>query len=207
MITWISAATPTYTGDLSRLVASSRHLLPCQRILVQTCAGPWVHTLKHQIMRRLLPIVQTPYVCWIDADCEFLGPLTGKELFAGKPLMGVRHLLASLGNLPERFLNRITWDRGEIYWQTCVFGGTVERVAAMLDDLQWMDREGETYDEWGITLYLDQHRVDVNTLPTAYASPGSFAAWSAWYRESYDSRNGGLEPKIIHHNRASYATH
>lgn len=203
-ITWVSAATPGYAADLARLHASAALLGPGHRMLTQTIreAGPWRHAAKLDALRDLLPAVRTSHVFWIDADCEFLTTLRPRDFIdPAKPLAAVRHLGYDdpRDHVPARLHDRLPAERVPLYWQACLWGGTVGAVSAAIERLRWQSDDPHGYDEHALNIDF-QHRPDeVHTLPCRYAAPPDFAPFPQ-YRESYAARAGGAA-RVVHHNR------
>lgn len=205
-ITWVSAASPGYEGDLARLVASSSRLGADHRFLfhrVDRNAG-WKLTQKFVFLRETLSSLKTTHLFWIDADCEFVSPFIPRDL-CGPALTAVRHF-GSEGPadfLPKHLLPRLrgTPHKG-LSWQSCLFGGTRDALVAQMDRLRWMDEVGETYDEHGLVLdWCKEGGQDLLTLPCRWAAPSSFVNLHPAYHQRYLDRAEGL-PVVLHHNRA-----
>jgi len=203
-ITWVSVATPGYEGDLARLTASTRHLGADHRFIFHRTARNelWYLTRKFEFLRRGFDNCRTTHLFWIDADCEIVAPFTARDIAGTKPLTAVRHF-GSTGPknyLPPKYHARLG-NTGAISWQSCLFGGTVDAMAAQLERLQWMDAEGETYDEHGLVIDWSQRVDDVLTLPCRWVAPTCFDKFPVEYRARFNERAEGL-PVVVHHNRA-----
>ena len=202
-ITWVSAATAGYQRDLDRLTASTSRMGPGHTFRFQSI-DRFPLSRKFELLREALRDCKTTHLFWIDADCEFLASLQTPDL-TGKPLTAVRHFIADDVRyyLPARLRPRIAWPIGPGSWQSCLFGGTLEAMAAQLERLRWMDAAGETYDEFGLVLDWSERADQVLTLPCRYATPSTFAPFPE-HEATYQSRAEG-SPMVMHHNRASNA--
>jgi hypothetical protein len=202
-ITFISAATPSYLGDLVRLQESFKRVGPGFSLLTQVVEPTaWRHCYKLDILRRLLEAADTDHVFWIDSDCEFLCPLLAEDLVQpGKPYTFVRHL--AYGDprtvLPARLHHRLPEQTNDLYWQCCLFGGRKEALLELLDLVEWVHEDERGYDEWAVNIELTRMADKVFTLPCRYAAPSSFQGMPQ-YQESYEARSGGAA-RILHHNR------
>ena len=207
-ITWVTAATPGYAGDLARLTESAALLGPGHTLtarLIEPPAGGWRHTAKLDALRETLPAVRTTHVFWVDADCQFRCRLSPRDLIdPARPLSAVRHFAYATPatDLPERFRHRLAEGAGGgPYLQACLFGGRVPDVAALLDRLRWMDLAREGYDEHGLNVeWANLGPGAVHVLPCRYAAPSNFSPMPAGYADSYRARAGG-EARVLHHNR------
>jgi len=203
-ITWISAASPGYEADLARLVASTRHLGADHRFQFhRTDRKLWKQTDKFDHLRAALRECLTTHIFWMDADCEFLGPFSVRDI-TQRPLTAVQHFGSTgPGNyLPPKLLPRLNGKpRLGLSWQSCLFGGTMGAMRDLLSRLAWMAEENETYDEHGLVLDWAQLAPDeLQTLPCRWAAPSSFDRFPPEYHARYNARSGGL-PIITHHNR------
>jgi len=202
-ITFLSAATPSYLDDLTRLQESLPRLGSGFSLLTEIVEPTaWRHCLKLQILRRLLPSVDSEYVFWIDADCEFLCRLLAEDFVQpGKPFTFVRHLAYDNPRaiLPERLHHRLPAETRDLYWQCCLFGGAKQALRELLTQTEWVHQDERGYDEWAINIELAKRYEQVHTLPCRYAAPSSFQGMPH-YEESYEARSGGPR-RILHHNR------
>ncbi len=203
-ITWVSAATVGYLGDLNRLQQSFENIGPGHQL--QTYVIPnvekWRHCEKLKLMKRALKSVDSSHVFWIDADCQFMHQILVSELIdPNKPLSAVRHFLYNepKDGLPDDLLARIP-NVTQNYWQACVWGGTVDEVAKVLDRVSWIYDNERGYDEHALNIDFQSNPNNVNTLACQYAMPESFAKMPGGALDSYKSRATG-HPKILHYNR------
>ncbi len=203
-VTWVSAASQGYEPDLCRLQASCSRLGAGHRFAFHRLdpVERFRHTVKFEVMRKELLRCESNYLFWIDADCEFLQPVSAWDLIdPGRPLTTIQHFGSSDPRtfLPDRLRQRISWPVPSISWQSCLFGGQVQAVTDQMRRLEWMDREGETYDEHGLVMDWSQRPGEVHALPCKFAAPSNFAPFPE-YESSYRERAGG-DPVILHHNR------
>lgn len=203
-ITWVSAATRGYERELARLQRSCELLgMGHQFVFRRLDAGvKWQHTLKFGLLRNVLLNCETNYVLWIDSDCEFVQPFTPYDIIDPiRPLVAVRHFgsTSPLFFLPNHLRSRVTWELPMFSWQACLFGGRIADLSDQLRRLEWMEKEGETYDEFGLVMDWSQRQREVHTLPCRFAAPTNFAPFPE-YEETYSLRSGG-HPIILHHNR------
>lgn len=203
-ITWVTAATPSYLGDLTRLQSSFGLLGPGHQLIAMILpdSGTWRHSTKLEILRQVLPSVRTSHVFWIDSDCEFLTALRPRDfLDPARPLAAVRHFAFDSPRdvIPECHHARLPAECGQIYWQACLWGGGVGAVAELLDRTHWIVDEPRGYDEHALNIEWCRSPHLVHTLPCRYAAPTDFAPMPQ-YRERYAERAAG-EARVSHVNR------
>lgn len=207
-ITFISIATHSYLSDLVRLQNSLKLVGPDFSLSTWTIEkSDWRNNCdKIKLLQLMLASVGTPYIFWIDADCEFLCRLMPEDLLhPDKPLTFVRHLGFSNPRtiLPARLHHRLPAPAAtkDMYWQTCLFGGDKQAIIDLLKRCEWGYDDERPYDEWALNVELTKMYDSVHTLPCRYAAPSSFKAMPDHHR-SYMDRSGGA-PRVLHHNRES----
>jgi hypothetical protein len=199
-ITWISAATNNYSSDLCALQLSfqklgSGHQL--RTMLVQD--KPWRHCYKLDIIKTILPTISTPYVFWIDADCEFLCNLDYTDLVhPNYPISCLRHLAYNRpqDTMPSNILLKVASDATG-YWQACLFGGTVKGMSQLIERVSWIHSDPRGYDEHALN--VDFQNYPVHTLPCRYGAPSSFSGMPQ-YEKTYHERSDGIA-RIVHKSR------
>ncbi len=203
-ITWVSAATSSYSADLRRLEETAKRLGPGHRTAFRELddRGPWRHMRKLDVLALEASRCTTSHVFWIDADCEFLTLLPPSD-FIGQtePLSAVRHIAYSSAEeiLPLHFKERLT-ARSYTYWQACLFGGIPSSVLALIASLAWMRADPRGYDEHGLNVaWTNLGQSAIHTLPCRYNAPTTFARMPH-YEAVWRERSGG-SPRILHHNR------
>ncbi|MDE2215371.1 MAG: hypothetical protein KGJ61_09715, partial [Candidatus Omnitrophica bacterium] len=201
-ITWVSAATPKYYGDLEALEKSAELLGPGHktdfRRLPET---PWKHTRKFGLLRETIARADTTHVFWVDADCEFLTILRPTDFIGDRPLSCVRHLAYSDPRpiIPTYLQSRLPPNPGETYWQVCLWGGQKDAVLEVLDGAKWFEDDPRGYDEHALNIWFCSHPEKIHTLPCRYAAPSSFKGMLPTEKTSYFERSGG-SPRVVHHN-------
>lgn len=206
-VTWLSAATPDYVGDMVELQMSFGKLGDghemLTRVLARAGRTPWRHCYKLDAMRAMLPSVETSHVFWIDADCRFVDEVTLEMLTgAGKSLSAVRHFLYSQpqDGLPPRLMGRLPSNSVDIYWQACLWGGEVAAVADVLDAVRWIANDERGYDEHALNIEFQKRFHEVHTLPCRFASPQSFSQMPVNASDLYHERADG-PALVVHCNR------
>lgn len=204
-VTFYSACTGRYDDDLATLKKSFVGVPhPAWFVnLHEPGSRPWRHANKLKFFKFCLDNVTTDYVFWIDADCELVGQIDAADLIGkGTRITAVRHFLYSKpqDGIPERLWPRLPEQTVDLYWQACLWGGTVEAVRSVLESVAWIHDDERGYDEHALNIEFQKRADQVHTLPCRYAAPESFDKMPAGARESYESRAGG-SPIIIHRNR------
>lgn len=206
-VTWCSAATPDYVADIVGLQTSFGKLGDDHEMITKVLAragrSPWRHCFKLDAMRSIMPSVETSHVFWIDADCRFLADVPLELLIdANKLLSAVQHFLYSgpAEGLPPRLVGRLPSPARDVYWQACLWGGTVEAVADVLDAVRWISADERGYDEHALNIEFQKRFDQVYTLPCRFAAPETFKALPVGSVESYEQRAGG-SPLVHHCNR------
>lgn len=202
-ITWVTAATPKYVADLSRLQKSFGLLGPGHQLhaMVLPEKGGWRQCIKLNLLKQVLPTVKTSHVFWIDADCEFQTILRPSDFIdETKPLTAVDHFAFNDPKLilPDRLRHLLPKDSTG-YKQACLWGGTVEAVSELLEKVAWIHNDERGYDEHALNIEWFKQTNKVHTLPSRYAAP---AKWNNLeeYRQTYLDKYSG-EPRVLHHNR------
>lgn len=196
-ITWISGATYAYAKQLSDLTLSFQKIGAGHQLRTMLIPNiKWRHCSKLDIIKAILPTVNTPYVFWIDADCEFLCALHYTDLVSDQYAIScVNHIGydSPQGVIPQQLLVKVV-SAVKGYWQACLFGGTVLGMQQLLSRISWIHDDARGYDEHALN--IDFQNYPIHTLPCRYAAPTSFDRMPQ-YKHTYEKRSGG-PARIVH---------
>lgn len=199
-ITWISGATHSYANQLAALTTSFQRIGAGHQLRTMLIPNAkWRHCQKLDIIKTILPTVSTPYVFWIDADCEFLCALHHTDFISDRHAIScVQHLSIDspfTASMPEGMLNGVARE-AKGYWQACLFGGTVKGVSQLLERVSWIHDDPRGYDEHALN--IDFQSYPIHTLPCRYACPTTFEKMPQ-HQNTYTQRAGGPS-RIAHKN-------
>lgn len=201
-ITWVSGSDQRRTSDLGHLVASFHRIGDAHELITKIIhVDKWKHALKIGMLKQVAKSANTPYVFWVDADCEFLGMLNVEELVQ-KPLNAVNHFgFNACGEAPgfdDGLKAMLLNPERAGYWQACMWGGERESVIEACRGVEKIIGN-RSNDEPSLNAYLLNNRDLVHTLPCRYAAPSQFTRMPQ-YEKSYQEKCGG-PPRISHVNR------
>lgn len=202
-ITWISAATPEYAGQLNHLKRSAERLGRGHQFRGTMLENyrPWRHTRKLEHLYGVLNQVKTSHAFWIDADCEFLTQLDVADLLhPTKQLSAVRHIAYNRPSevLPDSWRSAIEQDH-PVYHQACLFGGRVDEMRGLVSMALSKFGPNGGYDEHALNLVWDLLGPErVHTLPCRYNTPISFAPFASYEAECRRRMEGAA--RIFHWN-------
>ncbi len=149
----------------------------------------------------------------LDADMLVVRTISFADIFPGESqeLVGVQHFGYRTQNdwqPSERcsaFVPKL--ERGPTYWQGCLFGGRVDAVLKMADELDEMisvdSSAGTTEGAWEepyLNWYFNQRSNLVKTLSCSFAAPYAFSRTISSMRRTYEELARGEAPRIIHYN-------
>lgn len=170
---------------------------------------PYITLYRFDIIRNHIDEIQKDcqFLLFMDADTKVVSRIEFDEVFSeGKSLVGVHHPCHALGMDPHKeFPGSLETnpesaaccregDDFSVYWQGCVWGGTIwaaRRLIETLDDRVKDDEKKDIiaiwHDESHLNRYFVDHLDSVHTLSPSFAYPEVFTD----YMEDY-------EPKIVH---------
>ena len=168
---------------------------------------PKINLLTYEIIENSWDkISECDYLLFLDADALPVTDITFDELFGnGKPLFCVHHPCHYLKMTPhDKFPGSFDTNpkstacvnEGEsfdVYWQSCVWGGTIDACKELVSTLAENNRIDTNngvmalwHDESQMNRYLLSNSEKVHTLHPQYAYPEVFKNMLDW------------EPKIVH---------
>ena len=145
------------------------------------------------------------WVLFLDADMRVVNVVTEDDLFTSKPYIGVHHpchymQMPPHNEFPGAFETEQQSTAGieatddiSVYFQGCLWGGSVPEVLGMMTELQLRTQKdledgiiAKWHDESQMNKFFSERRSDVNVLHPAYAFPEDFTDYCKF------------EPKIVH---------
>ena len=145
------------------------------------------------------------WVLFLDADMRVVNVVTEDDLFTSKPYIGVHHpchymQMPPHNEFPGAFETEQQSTAGieatddiSVYFQGCLWGGSVPEVLGMMTELQLRTQKdledgiiAKWHDERQMNKFFAQRRSKVHVLHPAFAFPEDFA------------NQCQFEPKIVH---------
>ena len=169
---------------------------------------PWPYITLFRfgtILKAKQELGQYDWVLFLDADMRVVDTITPEELFTPKPYIGVHHpchymKMPPHDQYPGAFETEQQSTAGiestddiSVYFQGCLWGGSVPEVLNMMTELQLRtqtdlekDIIAKWHDESQMNKFFAERRTKVHVLHPAFAFPEDFA------------RHCKFEPKIVH---------
>lgn len=168
---------------------------------------PKINLMTYEIMENSWDkISECTHLLFLDADALPVTEISFDELFgSGKPLFCVHHpchylkmapndkFPGSFDTNPESTACVKEGESFDIYWQSCVWGGTIDEceklVTTLAENNRIDDKNGVMalwHDESQINRYFLDNPEKIHTLHPQYAYPELFKQMIDW------------EPKIVH---------
>jgi hypothetical protein len=203
-ITWLSASSYSYANELGALASSFRKVGPGHRFKAAFIdeVYRWDHRNKLRIIRNHLDNVTTEYAFWIDADCQFLCPLSCDELIAPNKITVIEHIVYDSDADAPGFtqeLREMSPGGTKGYWQACLWGGPLDLVMEVLEFSSEICANNPVHDEHALNLWIQRNPGRYRTLPCRYAAVQNFSRMPAGYEDKFNARCGGAA-RIIHRN-------